>query len=76
MLWNKYLEIYAEEWRPWWVQSLKETFTNVYSEISMSDPTPIFRDKTLDIREWNEDISSYLLSKLASACNKHMIPTA
>ena len=63
------------EWRPWWVQSLPEKFPNACLEISVSALILIFRDKTLDIREWNEDIRSYLLSKLASVCNKHMVST-
>ena len=29
----------------------------------------------MDIKEWDDDIASYLLSRLASTCNKHLIPS-
>ena len=54
--------------------SLIEMYPNVFQAISIDNPSPIFVDRTLEIDEWNEDINSYELARLASTCNKHLMP--
>ena len=63
------------EWRLWWLQMVKMRFPNVFVAIDLHNPSPAFKDKTTDIQTWNEDINSYLLSRLASSANKYLIPT-
>ena len=63
------------EWRFWWLDSLRNAFPNIFGGISLDYPSPAIKDKTSDIKEWNDDISSYLLSKLSSASNKFLRPT-
>jgi hypothetical protein len=60
------------EWRPWWIDSTRRAS---FPTITMIHPAPIFKDKTIDIKEWNEDINSFLLSRLASASNKFLRPS-
>ena len=62
-------------WRQWWLMSLKNNFPTIYSDISIKYPPPIFHDATTDIEEWNDDIDSYLLSRLANITNKFPVPT-
>lgn len=63
-----------KEWRYWWLTSLTETHPNVFQAISIDIPSPIFVDRTMEIDEWSEDINSYELARLASTCNKHLMP--
>ena len=63
------------EWRPWWLNSLKESFPLIFGNITLTHPVPVFQDITANIEEWNGDINSYLLSKLRDTCNKHLVPT-
>jgi hypothetical protein len=61
-------------WRYWWVQELKELYPNTFSQITILDPSPVFIDRTMEITEWDRDINSFELPKLARACNKYLIP--
>ena len=63
------------QWRYWWISEVKRSFPTVFANVSIESPTPIFADRTSDINEWNQDIDSYLLSRLASTCNKHLMPS-
>ena len=53
-------------WRPWWLQCIKREFPVIFGDVTLLNPSPIFRDTTTDLKCWNEDINSYLLSRLAS----------
>ena len=68
-------KLIPHEWRAWWINSLLSMFPNVYSDITITNPKPIFRDKTNDLDEWNIKIKGYLLSDLAFVCNKYLLPT-
>ena len=72
---QRILKFVPMEWRPWWLDSLSSTFPNIFTDISLDRPCPVFEDKTIDIKEWNDDINSYLLSRLASTSNKFLRPT-
>ena len=60
------------QWRYWWIHSLKINI--IFDNMTISSPKPIFIDRSLEIQEWNDDISSLLLSRLASSCDKHILP--
>ena len=62
-------------WRPWWIDSIKYELANIYQDVTLQSPSPIFKDKSLDIKLWNADINSYLLSRLASTSNKYLYPS-
>ena len=64
-----------KEWRFWWLDSLTNAFLHVHGDISMDEPSPAFKDKTIDIKEWNDNINTYLLSTLALTSNKYLRPT-
>ena len=61
--------------RFWWLDHLHENFPSTFSNISMEKPPPFFKDITLEIKEWNIAIESWMLPELAKACNKMMIPS-
>ena len=63
------------EWRPWWIDVLKEKFPFVFGNITITKPSAVFQDRTLHIKEWETDINSYLLSRLKSTSNKYLMPT-
>ena len=63
------------EWRPWWILSLRRYYPHVYGHITIESPPPAFKDKTLDIKQWDEDIKSFSLARLSSACNRFLQPT-
>ena len=46
-----------------------------FSNITLEMPYNAFNDKTIDINEWDEDINSYYLARLASTSNKFFLPT-
>jgi hypothetical protein len=58
-------------WRHWWITDAQD----IYPDITIDDPSPIFIDRTNDIRDWNESIESYELPRLAKACNTYLMPT-
>jgi hypothetical protein len=64
-----------KEWRSWWMLSLQMKFPSVFNCISLSSPSPIFKGKSNDIKNWDDDIKSYLLSRLAHAANTYLMPT-
>ena len=61
-------------WRPWWTESVKDSFIQIYESIDLDNPSPFFEDKTLEIRDWEHGISSHLLSNLARVTNKYLLP--
>ena len=80
---KKIHEKYGEEiwifipitWRPWWLTNLQSKFPQKFFNLTLEQPFPVFKDKTADIKEWNDDINSYVLSRLVSAANKFLQPT-
>ena len=46
-------------WRHWWVTDAQE----LYGNITIDTPSPIFIDHTNDIQDWKELIESYNLTK-------------
>ena len=62
------------QWRYWWIDEAKACFPHIFNSVSIESPSPIFIDKTMEIKEWNDDVNSYLLPRLASSCNKHLMP--
>ena len=61
--------------RFWWLDHLREKFPSTFSNISIQNPTPFFKDITSEIKEWNTAIESWKLPELTKACNKMMIPS-
>ena len=63
------------EWRLWWVQSIQETCPNEYSNLSSEEYNhQHIKDKTQDMKEWDDDIGSYMLCRLKSTTNKFLLP--
>jgi len=62
-------------WRPWWINALKTKFPTIFANITLDHPSPVFKDISADIKDWNEDIESYLLSRLKKTCDSKLIPT-
>ena len=38
------------------------------------NPPPIFFDRTPELSEWKDNLNSQILSRIASTCNKHLLP--
>ena len=51
-------------WRPWWLLVVRSKFSVVFNDITLDCPTPVFVDKTLDIKEWTSDIDNFFDSKI------------
>lgn len=62
-------------WRYWWLDSYNDTIRQLDQKVDIDFPTPLFVDRTEDICEWNELISSFTLPNLRKACNKYLLPT-
>eukprot|EP00957_Ditylum_brightwellii_P208097 15355851-Ditylum_brightwellii.AAC.1 len=50
-------------------------FPTVFQHIDIEVPSAAFKDKTADIKNWKDDIDSYLLLQLVSTTNKYLMPT-
>ena len=55
-----------------WNSSRKIQF---YQNITLKTPAYVFNDKTVDSKNWNDDINGYILSILASTINTYLITT-
>ena len=64
----------SQNMRYWWIDGVKQEL-DVYDDVTLEQPEPIFVDKTMDIIEMNEGIQSNLLARLAEVTNKHLLPT-
>lgn len=62
------------QWRYWWLSSLHQTFPIIFEDASITSPKSVFVDLSSDIDEWNQNISSFLLARLANTTNKHLMP--
>ena len=60
----------ALQWRYWWIESVKERFPEVYEHATIHQPPSLFIDKSYERKKWKEDIESYMLSRLASSCDR------
>ena len=60
-------------WRHWWVDNIR-AFIFKYRNISLEFPKCIIIDRSYEKDEWTSDIESQLLPRIASACNKYMLP--
>ena len=68
------------QWRNWWINPLKSMYRNVFNSISLSSPSPIFRDATTDMKAFAHGIdftrtNKMGLADLRDACNKYLLPT-
>eukprot|EP00957_Ditylum_brightwellii_P092018 7005347-Ditylum_brightwellii.AAC.1 len=61
-------------WRHWWKDTLGQYGSGVLDDITIESPPAFFNDVSFDISDMKGDIDSMLFSKLASACNKHLLP--
>ena len=46
-----------------------------FSNISLTEPIPIFEDVTDKINDWKSGIDSGNLNKIAEVCNSYLMPT-
>ena len=61
-------------WRHWWMGALMPEHGDIYNCITIELPPTFFKDIMMEYKEFQYDIESYLLSKLANSCNKHLLP--
>ena len=62
------------QWRHWWIVSIHMKCPDIYSNVTVDQPPSLFVDVSHEKKVWNNDIDSYMLSRLASSCNKYMMP--
>jgi predicted GIY-YIG superfamily endonuclease len=62
-------------WRYWWISHVKDQFGNVFTDVTIDDPPPIFDDITMNIKKWNAKINTGDLPNLAQGCNELLLPT-
>ena len=68
-----------KQWRPWWIHCIRNKFPQVYGNISLEDPQPIFTDVTQIQRDFEAGTNAHNPAKAAFAqlrdtCNKFLIP--
>ena len=61
-------------WRHWWIDTFK-SFHPTTTSLSITNPPAIFEDKTPILMEWDAEIQSFELPRLAKCLNKHLMPT-
>ena len=71
---NKIWQFIPYQWRLWWIDSIQSECPDFFSNVTLHMPPSIFVDITHEKQVWKEDIKSYMLSRLASSCNKYMMP--
>ena len=62
-----------KEWRLWWSDSIQEECPEEFMNLDL-DEFYYFKDKTKDLSNWDDDIGSYMLSRLRSTSNKYLLP--
>ena len=70
---NEIWKFVPELWRYWWIDECKieiPSFANVLIRV----PKAIFVDRTIEIKEWNDDIKSLMLPRLQKACGRNFLP--
>ena len=60
--------------REWWFYSIVEDPFFIENEITLLEPSSIFKDNTQDTNEFNLNIKSHKLGDITSTINKHLIP--
>ena len=68
-------KLIPQQWRKWWLPSLKRKFGHHYSSVSINEPKSIIVDRTEDLLEWNSTLNTNVLPDTAKCCNKHLLPT-
>ena len=74
-------EIYGEsicqfipqQWRYWLIQSSKTTHPHEFGEVTIENTPPVCVNRTPQVSEGKEELDSQLLSRIASACNAHLL---
>ena len=64
-------------YRHWWIPALTEIarYKHIYENISVDAPRPIIRDRTDEIKEWNNCMERHNLPEVSRVCNKLLLPT-
>ena len=65
-------------WRKWWIEAVTvdpENSIATLSNVTLESPPSYFVDISSDIKEFQDDRASQLLSRLADSANKHLMPT-
>jgi len=63
------------QWRYWWIDEAKACFPHIFNSVSIESPSPIFIDRTMEIKEWNDDVNSYLLPSYKGLVQTRMVPS-
>lgn len=63
------------KWRKWWLDSVKNEFFGVFSNVTIQEPSSVFEEKTFEHIDWNRKIQRYHLPSMAEACNEYLRPT-
>ena len=59
-----------ELWRYWWIDECKKRILSL-ANVSIRVPKAIFVDRTIEIKEWNDDIKSLMLPRLRKSCGRN-----
>ena len=71
---NTVWKLIPQLWRYWWVFNIKKSHP-VYNDVTLYDPLPVVKDICIEQKEWKSDQQSMFLPRIASSCNKYMMPT-
>ena len=61
------------QWRYWWIDEVQLHIPSLLN-VTIDNPSPTMEDCTHIINEWNNDVDSFLLSRLAKTCDNHLMP--
>eukprot|EP00957_Ditylum_brightwellii_P207301 15352368-Ditylum_brightwellii.AAC.1 len=62
-------------WRHWWLEAVMSEFEDIFDCVTLTDPPSIFYDVSNDVSEFKPNVESFMLARLHTICNKHLIPT-
>ena len=67
-------KLIPQQWRSWWLPSLKNYFARHYESFTTTFPQSLFLDRTEDLSEWDHMMETKSLPNIAQCCNKHLMP--
>ena len=62
------------EWREWWFDDIVLQFPVYHNIILITEPQPIFMDRTKDLETWNVWIKYQKLISIADICDQFLLP--
>ena len=67
-------KLFFPTWREWWFDDIVLQFSVYHNIILITEPQPIFMDRTKDLETWNVWIKYQKLISIADICDQFLLP--